>query len=246
MGQAANHVNVYYLTAGEGKDSPDAAMFGALAKKSASAARIVDGGAPSHDLRDVSVTSHQRPSEADEADDAPRAPTSEADDAPRAPPSEADDALRAPTSEADDALRAPPSTAAARRAREAAVGGGEGEGAKARKLDFGGTSRFFGSGGGGGGGSSSSSGVSKEAPIELDDDEDEPPPRPAHGAEEEAKGALAEGSRAKVVGLSDGACNGVEVEVVRIEGVRRVVRFLEGERVGQEIRLKAANLREVV
>ena len=32
MGQKASHVNVYYLTAGEGDKSPDSAMFGALVK----------------------------------------------------------------------------------------------------------------------------------------------------------------------------------------------------------------------
>ena len=56
MGQKASHVNVYYLTAGEGDKSPDSAMFGALVKKSRASARVVDGGASSrNDLGNVLI-----------------------------------------------------------------------------------------------------------------------------------------------------------------------------------------------
>ena len=57
MGQKASHVSIYFLTAGEGSDSPDSAMFGALVNKSRAAARVVDGGAPINDLGSIGMQS---------------------------------------------------------------------------------------------------------------------------------------------------------------------------------------------
>lgn len=56
LGQAASHVNIYYLTAGEGRDSPDSAMFGALVKKSRRASQVVDGASGAEGLADAAVS----------------------------------------------------------------------------------------------------------------------------------------------------------------------------------------------
>ena len=86
MGQTASHCSIYYLMAGDGSESPDGAMFGALVNKQRAAHAVVDGGVLPSDLSATgTVSAPPRRAEADAgASDGPSGSSSGA--GPSSPP----------------------------------------------------------------------------------------------------------------------------------------------------------------
>lgn len=174
IGQAASHVNVYYLTAGEGRESPDSAMFGALVKKSQRAAKVVDGTEEPNCLSRAAVHHTPRREAA-----AALAVGEEADEA--AGGEAASDEQEEDLADIDDGVTRYKPVAGMRRPREGA-NAEHAEASSRRRIDFGEGS----SGSGASAGSSSThaavragGGGSAADPLCLSDSEDEAGAPPA-------------------------------------------------------------------